>query len=170
MPYYGVVNGPAGALFPNNGRFALVGDANRGDLLGGYAALLHSRGDGELLAAENLHRVVLHPAVVGIELPEFKLSGAMDTARLIKENGAGTRCPLVKRKNVFFHAHTSLIYIIINETFIIYNKRNKKRYCFSPEMQELGGRLMKKVHSPAREDEKPGRAFFAREAILRYSL
>src|SRR5262249_5760894 len=96
LPNDCIVNRRAGFALPDNRGFALVGDAEGGDVLAGEF------GFGENIAS-NLHlgrpdfaRVVLNPAGLGKDLLKFFLSDGMDLPAPVKENRAGTGCPLVE--------------------------------------------------------------------------
>ena len=53
------------------------------------------------LRAPDVHGVVLDPAGLRIMLRELKLLQGNDLGAVIQQNGAGTRGPLIKSKNVF---------------------------------------------------------------------
>ena len=57
-------------------------------------------GAGELRAPD-VHGVVLDPAGLRIMLRELKLLQGNDLGAVIQQNGAGTRGPMIKSKNVF---------------------------------------------------------------------
>ena len=103
LPDDGIVNGTAGALIPNHGGFTLVGDADAGDFGGFDTGLGNDLHHHRELGGVDLLRVVLHPALTGIELGEFFLGDAYDILRVIEQNGAGTGSALIQCKNVFTH-------------------------------------------------------------------
>ena len=73
LPDDGVTDGKAGVPVPDHGGLPLIGDADGGDVPGVRAGFGHHLRHGGGLTGEDLHRVVLHPAGLGIELAEFPL-------------------------------------------------------------------------------------------------
>src|SRR5690606_16729452 len=94
------VNRAAGGAFPDDGGFALVGDAHRGDVprlqLRGCQRLA---GSGELRGPD-LERVVLDPAGPGIVLAELALGLGDDAAGVVEDDAARTRGALVQGEQV----------------------------------------------------------------------
>ena len=68
LPNDGVADGLAGAAIPEDGGFALVGDANGGEVVRPQALLVHGCGDDLLRASPDFFRIVLHPAGPRIDL------------------------------------------------------------------------------------------------------
>ena len=66
LPHNGVINGAAGRFFPQNRGFALVGNADGGNIMRIHAALGYHLVHHAILAGPYLHRVVLHPALLGV--------------------------------------------------------------------------------------------------------
>jgi hypothetical protein len=96
LPDDGVVNRSAGFAIPNYGGFALVGDAESGDVFAGEFGFGENvAGDFEL-SSPNFARVVLNPAGLGEYLLEFFLGDGMDLAAGVEKDGAGTGRPLIE--------------------------------------------------------------------------
>ena len=102
LPDNGVVDGLARRLLPDDGRLALVGDADARDL-SGKAALAQRLRRHHALRAPDLKRVMLDPAGLGVYLRKIVLRLGDDAARLVKDNGTGAGRPLIERQNIFFH-------------------------------------------------------------------
>ena len=66
LPHNGVINGAAGRFFPQNRGFALVGNADGGNIMRIHAALGYHLVHHAILAGPYLHGVVLHPALLGV--------------------------------------------------------------------------------------------------------
>ena len=108
LPDDGVVDGPAGGLVPEDGGLPLVGDADSGDVPRGYAGFgddLHHHG---VLGGPDLHGVLLHPALLGVELGKLLLAGAYDVLRLVKQNGPGAGGALIQSQKIPAHGDASL--------------------------------------------------------------
>ncbi len=90
----------AGRALPHNRRLALVGNADRRHVPRPRAGLAQRFHRAAELAGQNLHRVMLHPARLRVELLKLMLRHGGNRARLVKQNGAGTRRSLVECKNV----------------------------------------------------------------------
>lgn len=87
LPNDGVVNRLAGLFFPDDGGFALVGDADAGDLIGidvGFRQHFYQR---RTLRRPDLHWVVLNPAGLWIDLREFALRYCNDVGVVIEHDG-----------------------------------------------------------------------------------
>ena len=95
LPYDGVVNRPAGFGVPNDGRLALVGDADGGDFLQGDAGLYDYLAHDGFLAVPDLLRVVLDESWLGEILSEFFLTDGAWSALVVENDGSGTTGPLV---------------------------------------------------------------------------
>ncbi len=100
LPDDGVVDGLASCAVPDDGGFALVGDADGGEVAGARAGSGKDFDGGAHLRGEDVHGVVLDPSGAGIDLAEFVLRDASDAAVVVEENGAGAGGALVERENV----------------------------------------------------------------------
>ena len=81
LPDDGVADGLAGVAVPDHGGFALVGDADGGEIAGAEVLGLHRFADDLLRAAPDLGGIVLDPAGPGINLRVLPLRGGDDVAR-----------------------------------------------------------------------------------------
>ncbi|MNE07105.1 hypothetical protein D3C80_997120 [compost metagenome] len=73
LPDDGVINRFAGFAFPDNRRFTLVGDTNCGNFVGADVGFRQHFDQCGALGRPDLHRVVLYPAWLRINLFEFAL-------------------------------------------------------------------------------------------------
>ena len=73
LPDDGVVNRLTGLTLPNDGGFTLVGDADGGNFVGVDIGFRQHFDQRRALRGPNLHRVVLNPAWLRINLFEFTL-------------------------------------------------------------------------------------------------
>jgi hypothetical protein len=89
---------PRGPL-PQHGRFALVGDADRADILRGKPGSAERPGGDVALGMPDFQRVVLHPARLRVDLAEFLLGASEDPPVPAEGDGAGARGPLVEGEN-----------------------------------------------------------------------
>ena len=74
-----------------------VGNADGGDALGVDMGGVHRLGHGLALCGPDLHGVVLHPAGLGIDLPEGPLGPGDDAACAVEQNGPGAGGALIQR-------------------------------------------------------------------------
>ena len=97
LPDDGIVKRLARAAIPEHGRLALIGDADGGDVRRRHAF------DGHAAAVErglpDFFRIVLHPAIVGIDLAQFDGVRGDARARTVEENGPRRRRALVDGKD-----------------------------------------------------------------------
>ena len=111
LPDDSVVDGLACDLIPDDGGFALVGDADGRDVGGSCANLLHGLDGYAKLRSPDLICVVLDPAGLRKVLGEFALRDAAHFAALIEENAAiGSRAG-VQGHDVFCHEYVLLIFL-----------------------------------------------------------
>ena len=94
------MNRLAGRALPHNHGLALVGDADGGHIARPRAGLAQRFYGATQLAGENLVGVVLHPALLRIELLELLLRYRGNGAGMIEENSARTGRSLIQCKNV----------------------------------------------------------------------
>ena len=89
LPDDGAVDGLAGGAVPEHGGLALVGDADRGDVLGGDVGLASApRGRSATRRGPDVLRLVLDPARRREMLREFLLRGGRDRDVGAKHDGA----------------------------------------------------------------------------------
>ncbi len=104
LPDDGAIDGLAGFPIPDDGGFALVGNADGGDLrrLGPGGA------DGGMGACEHrlpdFGRVVLHPPILGEVLGEFELADAGDVLVAIEQQSPARSGALVDRQHEIAHS------------------------------------------------------------------
>ncbi len=104
LPDDGVVDRPAGLAIPNDGRFALVGDAYGGDVAGAQAGRGYGfLGDTEL-GRPDIARVVLDPAGLRKDLAEFALRLAAHPPIAVEDDGAAGRRALIESQDKGCHA------------------------------------------------------------------
>jgi hypothetical protein len=94
----GVVHGLAGGFFPHNGRFALVGDTNCGDVFRINADAEFCVGEYAYLGTSDFHRVMFNPTWFRENLRELFLSALDDVSLLVKNDCAGTYRALINRE------------------------------------------------------------------------
>src|SRR5207244_3927659 len=100
LPHDGVVDGLAGRAVPQEGRFALVCDPDRGDLPAFDTAPDQSALDHFLGALPDLLRVVLDPARPWIDLLMLLLVRGDDVPAMVEQHAAGACCALVDGRDV----------------------------------------------------------------------
>ena len=100
LPDDGVVNGLTGLAVPHQGGFALVGNAQCGDLLRGDAGLCQCLARRGQLQSPDFQRVVFHPARLGIDLRQFLLRHGHGLAIGGEDDAAATGGALVQGEQV----------------------------------------------------------------------
>src|ERR1019366_3909255 len=100
LPHDGGRDGLAGGAVPDNYRLALVGDADGGDVAGARAGPAQRVDSAGELAGEDLHGVVLDPTRLRVELLKLMLCHGGNRSDRVKQDCAGTGCPLIKCKDV----------------------------------------------------------------------
>jgi hypothetical protein len=108
LPHDRVVDGLAGGLVPDDRGLALVGDADRGDVVAGQVGAGERLADDLADVVPDLDRVVLDPARAGEDLLVLLLAGGDDRALLVEDDRAGRRRPLVDRDDVVSHVQVLL--------------------------------------------------------------
>ena len=108
LPDNGVIHGLTGGLFPHHSGFALVGDANRRDLIVMDPGFRQRFGQGGRLGSPDLHWVVFHPARLRVMLGKFALRDRHNAGVVIKNNGAGRGGALVECDDVTLLCHVIL--------------------------------------------------------------
>ena len=101
LPDDGIVDGAAGGLFPQDGGLPLVGDANGGDIVGIDTALGHHLVHDSILGGPDLHGVVLHPALLRIDLLKLALLHRNDILLIVEQDGTAAGGSLIQRQNIF---------------------------------------------------------------------
>ena len=95
MPDDGMMNRLTAGLVPNDCRFALIADANGGDVTGLFDDIA---GDFEL-GMPDFSGVMFHPAGLGINLRELLLGTADGIAFMVEEDRPRGSGALVKRED-----------------------------------------------------------------------
>ena len=120
LPHNGVAHRDARHGVPGHGGLPLVGDGDGRDVPGAYARLLHCLAHGVQRGLQNLHRVVLHIARLGVDLGELPLAHARHAPKGVEQHRPGTGGPLVNGQNVLSHHHkaarSSLFQAVIFQT------------------------------------------------------
>ena len=96
LPDDGIIHRASSALVPQDGGLALVGDADARNVLGVYAALGDDLVHYAVLAGPDLHRVVLHPALMGVDLLKFPLMDADDVLLVVKQDRPAAGSALIQ--------------------------------------------------------------------------
>ena len=96
-------DGPSGGALPDDRRLALVGDADRRDLVAGGVGPRERLADHEPGVLPDLGGVVLDPAGAGEQLRVLALAGRGDASLRGDEHGTGARGALVDRQHVLRH-------------------------------------------------------------------
>ena len=100
LPDDGVGDGLSRLFIPDHGGLPLVRNADGRDIQRRDAQLRHGRAGDLQRRVPDLQRVVLHPARLGVYLPEFLLGGRTDISRPVKKNAAGAGRSLVKGHDI----------------------------------------------------------------------
>ena len=101
LPDDGVGNGFPGRFVPDDCGFPLVGDADGGDVRRLYPQLGHGSPGDFQCGVPDLIGVMLHPAGMGINLPELLLYRGTDISGLVEQYTAAAGRPLVKGHDIF---------------------------------------------------------------------
>ena len=104
LPDDGLVDRLARGAVPDEGRLALVGNANGGNLTGTVACLGQGRAAGGQNALPEVGGIVFDPARGRIVLGEFLLGGFEDFQVAVKKDGPTGCGALINRQNVS-HVH-----------------------------------------------------------------
>ena len=96
LPDDGVIHRASGVFIPQDGGLALVGDANARNVSGVHAALGDHLVHHAVLAGPDLHRVVLHPALMGVDLLKFPLLDADDVLLVVKQDRPAAGSALIQ--------------------------------------------------------------------------
>jgi hypothetical protein len=100
LPDQRVVYGHAGFAVPQEGGFALVGDADGGNVFRLRVGLGHCFQGNRDLRRRNLLGIVLHPAGLGKDLIELALGDRSQFSVVIEQQSARAGCALIECQNV----------------------------------------------------------------------
>jgi hypothetical protein len=90
-------------FIPNQAGFALVGDADGGNIGGRDAGFAHGSFDNLLGTLPDFERVVLNPTWFGVDLLVLQLVKRDRRSGVVKEHAAGAGCALVYSCDIFSH-------------------------------------------------------------------
>ena len=103
LPDDGPIDRLTGGSVPDNGRFTLVGNADRRDVFIRRADFLHClTGRGELCLPD-FTGVMFHPAGLRIKLCEFFLHHRAHFTLFIEKNASAAGCSRIQRHYIFCH-------------------------------------------------------------------
>ncbi len=102
LPDDSVIDRLAGLFIPDNRRFALVGNADCGDLIGANIRMCQHFYQRGALRSPDVHGIVFNPARFRVDLGKFALGNRDNVGVMIENNGAGAGCALIERDNIFF--------------------------------------------------------------------
>ena len=100
LPDDGVAQWPARGALPQQRGFALVGDADGGDVGDVDVGLFHGQLQRVDLAVQNVLRAMLDPAGLGVDLRELDAMGSDEIGVLIEHDGAGAGGTLIQRNDI----------------------------------------------------------------------
>src|SRR5690606_29083274 len=103
LPDDGVVHRLARGLVPHDGRLALVGDADRRDVVVGDVRPRQREAHGLAHVVPDLLGVVLHPPGAGEDLVVLELTRGDDLPGVVEDDGPGAGGSLVDGENVVGH-------------------------------------------------------------------
>jgi hypothetical protein len=103
LPDDGVVHRLARVPVPDDRGLALIGDADRGDVVTGEVCLREGLADDLSGVAPDLSRVVFDPPGPGEDLLMLQLAGRDDRARLVEDDRPAARRALIDREYVVGH-------------------------------------------------------------------
>ncbi len=105
LPDNGVAHRNARGSIPSHGGLPLVGDADGRNIPRRGPGALHRLAHGVEGGLQNLYRVVLHIARLGVNLPELLLAHSRDAAKGVEQHRPGTGGTLVNGENVSPDCH-----------------------------------------------------------------
>ena len=100
LPHNGVINCMASLAIPDNGGFALIGDADRSKVFRLQSFLLHGFFDDFRCSPPDFVRVVLNPPRLRKNLFVLFLRNSRDAARAIEDNEASAGRALIDSANI----------------------------------------------------------------------
>ncbi len=103
LPDNRIVYGRSRLLVPYNRSFTLIGNANAADILRLCAHHRHRFNGNCKLRGPYLHRIMLHPPRIRINLLKLSLRHRTDFSLFVKQNAAGTCRPLIQCQYILFH-------------------------------------------------------------------
>ena len=109
LPDDRVLHRLAGRLLPDHRRLALVGDADRGDVIGRRAGICHHLLRDRQLGVPDRLGVVLDVAGRREDLWKFLVGGGMDRAVRVEQDGAARRGSLIQGQDVLGHSIASYL-------------------------------------------------------------
>ena len=98
---------------PEQGGFALVGDADGGEIARGEIGARQRGTDHLIGVGEDFHRVVLDPARLGIDLPVFLLGDGDDVSAPVEDDEARAGRTLVYGANILVHFSLRFLVIVL---------------------------------------------------------
>ena len=108
LPDDGIADRAAGGAVPQDRGLPLIGDADARDVPGVHAALGHHLVHHAVLAGPDLHGVMLHPALPGVDLFKLPLPGADHLLPVIKQDRTAAGRALIQCKDIFCSVHAAL--------------------------------------------------------------
>ncbi len=115
LPDDRVGHGLARRALPDDGGFALVGDADGRNVRGADAGLGQCLGHHSPLRGPDFGRIVLDPSRPRIDLREFPLRAPMNVARMIEDDRARTGRALVQCKHERHDDKSSCLRIMVTQ-------------------------------------------------------
>ena len=113
LPYDCIENGLTCCSVPEDSCFSLIGDTDTAQILRIDAQKRHTLRGHCQLRGPDLLGIVLHPARLGEDLPEFSLGSGADIAFVIEQDAAGTGGTLIQGHDIF---HTGFSFTIYHNT------------------------------------------------------
>ena len=90
----------ASVFVPNDGGFALIGDADGGNFRGCNTTAQYGFFHNSVLRSIDFHGILFHSTGMGIFLGKFFLRHGADNAPVIDEQSTGTSGALIQSENV----------------------------------------------------------------------
>ncbi len=100
LPDDGVVDGFAVGAVPDDGGFALVGDAQTGEVACAQTGFAEDFDYGTQLRGQDIEGVVFYPAALRVDLVELMMRVGDDVAVFAKQNGTRAGGSLIERQNM----------------------------------------------------------------------
>ena len=120
LPYDGVGDGRASVTVPDDGGFALISDADGSDGVDGKLTVGECLVDDSVSALEYLHRIVLDPSWLRIDLLMLLLRARDDVAGTVKDEKASASGALVECSDVSRLRHGN---VVSEDSCAIYDAR-----------------------------------------------
>ncbi len=115
LPDDRVVDGLAGGLVPDHRGFALVGDADRRNVVAGQVRLRQGGGDDLTGVVPDLGGIVFHPACLREDLLVLHLARRNDAAAVVEHDGSRAGGALVDSDYVLVHVDVLVLGWLLNE-------------------------------------------------------